>query len=602
MKSPLCALVAALALSAAFPVFADGPAAPARLKLLTPDRYLPLLPVLVRVEALDARGRRDWSLWDAEVALSSDTAGVNLSTNRVVLRNGLGSALVSVSGAGDFNLIAALGGIRTNRFLHSATGLPQMAVGGVLPGGSTIWSGIVLVTNDVIVPLGHTLMIDSNTIVLLSGVTNGSVATDISINGSIAALGTEQHPITITCAEPDLHYRWGQIRHNNSQDSVYRYTTITRGGRSTGEGHTGTAPVIRALGARIIFESCNITDHAEWSKSSPEFGRPGKILQSSLGCDLTFDDCLLARARMGPEISATTLLVTNSYIMEMYGTNDSDGLFLDADQTGPIEIAGSIIAEGEDDGIDTFSAVFRVENSIIRDWKNPFEDSKGISVDGGEARIDHCLMVDNALGVSGKGNNGITVRIYINQSTILSQDYALGATNKTGTTPFIDYRITNSVIRGQSDSVFTQYNPADLHFYYCNIGEPWAGVNCTFTDPMFVGAANHNFNLRPGSPLIDAGDPSPPRDIDGSARDVGYFTFVVPSPSLGLPRRQADGNYTFSLNAYPNRSYVVESSLNLQAWGSIAAMTPTSESIQVTDTTATNAGLRFYRAKLITTP
>jgi hypothetical protein len=602
MKYFLPAATAMLSVALCLPlVAANAPPAARQLKLLTPDRYLPGLPLLVRLEVLDGSGRRDWSLWNAEATLSSSTPGVMLSTNRVVLRNGLGSALVSISGAGDFSLIATLGGVQTNRLIHSATNIPVRGVGGILPGGSTIWIGIILVTNDVIVPLGHTLMIDSNTIVLLNGVTNGSVANDISVNGSIAALGTEQHPVTITCAEPGLRFRWGQIRHNNSQDSIYRYTTITRGGRSTGEGHTDTAPVIRAIGTRIIFESCNITDQAEWSKASPEFGQPGKILQSSLGSDITFDDCLLARARMGPEVAGTTLLVTNSYIVEMYGTNDSDGLFLDADQIGPITISGSVLAEGEDDGIDTFGAVFRVENSIIRDWRNPFEDTKGISVDGGEARIDHCLMVDNVLGISGKGNNAVTVRVHINQSTILSQNYAVGATNKSGTTPFIDYRITNSIIRGQSDSVFTQYNPADIHFYYCNIGESWAGVNCSFTDPMFADAANNNYDPQPYSPLIDAGDPSPPRDRDGSARDVGHFTFVVPSPMLGIPRRLGNGNYDFSLNAYPNRNYAVESSLNLQAWNPLTTVLQTNASTIVTDSTATNA-LRFYRAKLVTAP
>ena len=49
-----------------------------------------------------------------------DTAGLVLSTNRVVLRNGLGSALINFSGGEDFNLIATLGALQTNRALHSA--------------------------------------------------------------------------------------------------------------------------------------------------------------------------------------------------------------------------------------------------------------------------------------------------------------------------------------------------------------------------------------------------------------------------------------------------------------------------------------------------
>ena len=50
---------------------------------------------------------------------------------------------------------------------------------------------------------------------------------------------------------------------------------------------------------------------------------------------------------------------------------------------------------------------------LIRNWRNPFEDSKGISIENGEGRISHSLLVDNAIGVSGKGGNGVTVRVRI---------------------------------------------------------------------------------------------------------------------------------------------------------------------------------------------
>ena len=56
--------------------------------------------MLVRVEVLTPQGVRDWSLWDGEASLSAD-AGVSLSTNRVLMRNGMGSTLVSFNGGGD---------------------------------------------------------------------------------------------------------------------------------------------------------------------------------------------------------------------------------------------------------------------------------------------------------------------------------------------------------------------------------------------------------------------------------------------------------------------------------------------------------------------
>jgi hypothetical protein len=305
---------------------------------------------------------------------------------------------------------------------------------------------------------------------------------------------------------------------------------------------------------------------------------------------------------MGPEVTETTLLLTNSYIIGMYGIEDSDALFLDVQQPGQtLQIIDSVLADGDDDGIDTLSAIFTVKNSIIRDWKNPFEDSKGISIENGEARIDHCLLVDNTLGISAKGGNAVTIPVNVNQSTILSQNYAVGATNKSGTSPTIVFNITNSIVRGEIDSVFTQYNPADIHFYYCNIGESWAGVNCSFSDPLFVNSTNHDFALQSISPLIDAGDPAPPKDFDGSVRDVGFYAFV-PKPWLGIPQRLPDGNYSVPLKAFPNRDYAVEYSGASQGWSPLTVIFQSAPLTNVIDSTATNAAVRFYRAKLVPRP
>ena len=143
-------------------------AEPASLKLITPAGYLTNIPVLVRIEALDATGAPDRELWDADVTLSA-SAGFTLSTNRIILRNGVGSGLVALSGAGSATVTATLGALSANRTLASLSGAPVTPIGGSLSGNTT-WTGIIRITNTVTVPAGTTLTIQSNTLVLIDGV------------------------------------------------------------------------------------------------------------------------------------------------------------------------------------------------------------------------------------------------------------------------------------------------------------------------------------------------------------------------------------------------------------------------------------------------
>ncbi|HTD68253.1 MAG TPA: hypothetical protein VK846_17145, partial [Candidatus Limnocylindria bacterium] len=280
------------------------------LKLFTQHGYLPGVPVLVRVEVRNAAGP-ERNLWDAQATLNVDDPGVTLSTNRVTLRNGLGSILVAFRGGTDFNLTARVGALEATRSLVSLTNVAVTSVGGTLS-GSNVWTGVVRVTNDVTVPAAATLIILSNTLVLLDGTNAATVANDLLISGKIESLGTEEDPVTITCSQTNTIFRWGQIRHNSAQPSLYRWTSITRAGRAVGEGHTGTAPILRPNNSTIRFENCNLTDHAEVVRGANGFGTPGKIAQAS-GSDLTFIGCLFQRARMGPEINGTALLLTNTW-------------------------------------------------------------------------------------------------------------------------------------------------------------------------------------------------------------------------------------------------------------------------------------------------
>jgi len=58
-------------------------------------------------------------------------------------------------------------------------------------------------------------------------------------------------------------------------------------------------------------------------------------------------------------------------------------------------------------------------------------------------------------------------------------------------------------------------------FSYCDIVGGSQGVGNISEDPIFVDPINNDYNLNPGSPCINAGDPDSPLDPDGTRCDMG---------------------------------------------------------------------------------
>jgi hypothetical protein len=583
----VCWFVAVVLLFLGESGFGAQPTAAHSARLIVQAGYLPQLPVLVRVELLDASGRPDHSVWDADATLSETADGVTLSTNRLILRNGLGTALVTINGSGDFDLTATVGPVQTTRSLRDLSGAPVTTIGGTLAGTSTTWSGIINVTNDVTVPANHILTIESNTLVLINGVASGTVAPDVLIAGSIQSLGTEAHPVTITCVSNNL--RWGQIRHNTAQPSLYRYTSITRAGRAPGEGHTGTGPAVRPSNSRVVFDKSVISDTV------------GKIMQAG-GSDLVMNGVVMARAVMGPEIGSTGLLCTNTYIMEMRSNDDGDGIYLHGSGGRTLHMSRCVIAGLTgltDDGIDTLDADVTIEDSIIRDWFHPSDDPKGISAFNGTVRVVGCLVRDCLIGISAKAYAPpARANLYIESSTILGITNSVAAAIKSNAQgPDVAIFITNSIIRSQ-DALRSDFSAALTNFMigYSSLSEPFEGTGIITNDPVFLDAANHDFRLRTGSPAIDTGDPASPPDADGSRIDMGAFTFEVPQPVLGIPQRAA-GGFEFSFSGYTNRNYRIEYSTNTQTWATLQTITHSDDPRTITDTSTD--GLRLYRARLV---
>ncbi|MEX0585956.1 MAG: DNRLRE domain-containing protein, partial [Pirellulales bacterium] len=498
------------------------------LVLSTRDSYLPGVPILVRVEIQGADGKPDRLQWDAGVVLTSSNPAVTLSADEVVLRNGLGSLLVTPTGSGPFTLSATVGGVTVQKSLTSLAGQPQTNVSGTLAGASTTWSGIIHVTDDVTVPAGHVLNIQPGTLILVDGdaTPQSQTANSIIVQGTVHSLGTAASPVTFTAANPAAP--WGEIFHNGSQPSDYTYTDITRAGHSTDQGHTSTGPAVRSANTTLTFDHVNITDIT---------GKTASVTGGA-SSSLTFHDSHFARSVMGPEINDTAMLMEDHWFIDMLAqyredglVDDDDGIYIHSQLAGQsITMRRVVMANGEDDAIDTLASTLLLEDAIIRDWDSPLDDSKGVSISGGAVTIRRSLIVNNTLGVAAKALGNPSSINVIDRSTIVDNGVALERSD--GAT--IEFTITNSILRGTTDTIVDIGNPpqpGSIDISYSNLGEAWPGTGNQTADPQFVDPAAHDYHLQPTSPAIDAGDPAASLDPDGSRADMGAFPFTHSAPA-----------------------------------------------------------------------
>ncbi len=516
--SILCALALIHTAGPAWTLASSGPEH-SGVNLICRDSYLPGIPVLVQVELRDSGGAIRQDRWDAVAMLSVDNAGVRLSPNRVQLYNGLGSALVTFTGGGDFTLTADIDGAKTTAALADWSGRPINAVSGTLD-SSTTWSGIYHITGgDLIIKAGVTLTLEPGTMVLIDGVKSGANGIDIQIEGAIQAMGTAASPISFAAFVAGEN--WGELRFVNAQPSTFSYTNIAQAGRSPGAGHTGTGPAIRAQGSQIIFDHVSLTDNA------------GKVMQASSGSDLVLRHCLFARSAMGPEIEATALLFEDGWITEMHNKDDADGIYIHSQRAGQkCILARGVIVDTYDDGIDTLGSQITVQDFIVRGCRD-----KGVSIFNGQTTLDHCLVVENNTApedptistIAAKANEGLTTTVNVSRSTVVAArrtgftDIGIQSHNKYGVkTGTIVYHVADSIIDA-TDAVNTQppYLDSDIHIDYSDTSsEAWPGTGNIQADPLFVDVQNHDYHLQLNSPCIG-------KASDGG--DLGYFDAAVPT-------------------------------------------------------------------------
>lgn len=224
-----------------------------------------------------------------------------------------------------------------------------------------------------------------------------------------------------------------------------------------------------------------------------------------------------------PGTGEVTLKPTSYFTLEIKGsTNQSEikGFTF----AGPV--SNAILISGQ--------AAPLIRNCIIHHCS-----SEAIYITDGSPEISRCVFYGNT-GISciGVYDGYGTTKIYNNTFDRNARGfYSLLSTT---------IAENNIVFKSRDYGMFGAYAKNDYNDIFGNgadyEGGSSAGSHSLSLDPQFVDTAAHDYQLKAGSPCIDAGDPDPKfNDIDGSRSDMGSGPFLTGELPLAVALRVTPG-------------------------------------------------------------
>jgi len=395
---------------------------------------------------------------------------------------------------------------------HLESGLIEVSLGTLLPGGevSGVWTPAgspYYVAGDLLVPDDQLLDIDPGVRVIFLGREGGYYGHELSVEGSLRALGTEQDSILFT-AHDTTGYHTGRFW--------------------PGSWNAVQVNQVPEDGDSLILRYCIL-----------EYGSSGD------GGALILRNGVRARVR-------------NTVIRNNYGM-DGGGLFV---QDNTDLLLEEVLITGNHSDFQGGGLVFSnlyyapVLREVVVTGNSCIYEGGGMYVTNSNPSLQNVFILYNEAGAPGGG-------LYLSSSSPVLQQVTIsgnsadqgGAIHCVGAQPVM----VNSILWNDSPNeinCFGQGDASTVTVDHCDIQGGEAGIetngNGTVnwldgnleTDPLFVDAEAGDFSLSGDSPCIDAGTAFfvwdgdtlvdlDPEDYIGDAPDMGAFEFLLAgAPSL----------------------------------------------------------------------
>lgn len=373
----------------------------------------------------------------------------------------------------------------------------ETVVSGTLAANTTFGppGAVYAVEADLIVPAGITLTVQR-------GVTLRMAAgTCIRVLGSLTIEGDAALPVSILGREAA---RWGGISFEGASSSgALRHVTIR--GATRGRDAVTFPSAISGLNATLLLEFVDI-DESE----GPVFARGGSTIMRNSRLHTPYTgDCINVKGGLAETRDCVFI-----------GNNSPDTDAIDYDGVANGIIAGNRIVRfrgPNSDGVDIGEGA---SNVLIENNRIYFNTDKGFSVgQASTAIIRRNLVVGCALGVAVKDDGS---QALVDQNTFADCETGAAAYEKNFGQGGGGMTIENTIFsKCRLATVTTDALSSAAVSYSLSDTSALPGTANLLADPLFADPTILNFQLQPGSPAINAGNPAHSQDPDLTRADIG---------------------------------------------------------------------------------